>query len=116
MNQERYVLYCDNQSVIHLAKNVTYHAQTKHTQRRYLWIHEVVEEKSVELEKVHTNQNGSFVNGSMVFSPHQGVPCKSRVSLILLVSVEFLVELLSILTLVFDYYLLFYNTSGEKIC
>ena len=59
MNKERYVLYWDNQSFIHLAKNVTYHAQIKHIQRRYNWICEVVEENLVELEKVHTDQNGS---------------------------------------------------------
>mgnify|MGYP000226313300 CR=1 FL=1 len=33
LNQERCVLYCDNQSVINLTKNVAYHAQTKHIQR-----------------------------------------------------------------------------------
>ena len=59
LTQERYILYCDSQSAIHLAKNAAYHAQTKHIQRRYHWIREVVEEKIVALEKVHNNQNGS---------------------------------------------------------
>ena len=59
LHEERYILYCDSQSAIQLAKNVAYHAQTKHFQRRYHWIREVVEEKLVALEEVHTDQNGS---------------------------------------------------------
>ena len=35
MNQERFLLHCDNQSVIHLAKNDAYHSRTKHIRRRY---------------------------------------------------------------------------------
>ena len=58
LNQERYILYCDSQSAIHLAKNAAYHAQTKHIQRRYHWIRKMVEEKLVAFEKVHTDQNG----------------------------------------------------------
>ena len=45
LNQERYVLYYDSQSAIHLAKNVAYHAQTKHIGRIYHWIRKVVGEK-----------------------------------------------------------------------
>ena len=30
MKQEIFVLHCDNQSAIHLAKNATYHSRTKH--------------------------------------------------------------------------------------
>ena len=36
MKQEKFLLHCDNQSVIHLAKKVAYHSRTKHIQRRYL--------------------------------------------------------------------------------
>ena len=35
MKQKEFVLHCDSQSVIHLAKNVAYHSQNKHIQRRY---------------------------------------------------------------------------------
>ena len=59
LNQEKYALHCDSQSAIHLAKNVAYHSRTKHIRRRYHWIREVVEEKLLQMEKVHTDQNGS---------------------------------------------------------
>ncbi|KAH0743072.1 hypothetical protein KY290_031065 [Solanum tuberosum] len=36
--QERYVLYCDNQSAIHLGKNSTFHGRSKHIDVRYNWI------------------------------------------------------------------------------
>ena len=35
MKQEEFLLHCDNQSAIHLAKNIAYHSRTKHIQRRY---------------------------------------------------------------------------------
>ena len=35
MKQEEFLLHYDNQSCIHLAKNVVYHSQAKHIQRRY---------------------------------------------------------------------------------
>ena len=35
IRQEEFRLYCNNQSAIHLAKNVAYHSRTKHIQRRY---------------------------------------------------------------------------------
>ncbi|KAL4016323.1 hypothetical protein IC575_023971 [Cucumis melo] len=33
--QQRYVIYCDNQSAIHLVKNATFHSRTKHIDVRY---------------------------------------------------------------------------------
>ena len=57
MKQEEFLLHCDNQSAIHLAKNIAYHSRTKHIQRRYHWLREKVEEFT--LVKIHTNENGS---------------------------------------------------------
>ena len=59
MKQEKFLLHCDNQSVIHLAKNVAYHSRTKHIQRRYHWLRERVEENEFVLAKIHTDENGS---------------------------------------------------------
>ena len=59
MKQEKFLLHCDNQSVIHLAKNIAYHSQTKHIQRRYHWLREKVEDKEFALVKIHTDNNGS---------------------------------------------------------
>ena len=57
--QERYVLYCDSQSAIHLGKNSTFHGRYKHIDVRYHWIRDVLDSKLLELEKIHTNDNGS---------------------------------------------------------
>ena len=38
MEQERFLVYCDNKSAIHLAKNVAYSFCTKHIQKRYHWL------------------------------------------------------------------------------
>ena len=35
MKQKEFLLHCDSQSAIHLAKNAAYHSRTKHIQRRY---------------------------------------------------------------------------------
>lgn len=58
-SQERYVLLCDSQSAIHLAKNSTFHSKSKHIDVRYHWIRGVLNDKLLELEKVHTDNNGA---------------------------------------------------------
>ena len=58
--QQRYVLFCDSQSVIHLGKNPTFHGRSKHIDVRYHWIHDILgNSKLLELEKIHTDDNGS---------------------------------------------------------
>ena len=57
--QQKYVLYCDSQSAIYLAKNSTFHSRSKHIDVRYHWIRDTLNEKLLELEKVHTDDNGS---------------------------------------------------------
>ncbi|KAF3634692.1 putative phosphatidylserine synthase 2-like [Capsicum annuum] len=57
--QERYVLYCDSQSAIHPGKNSTFHGRSKHIDVRYHWIRDVLDSKLLELEKIHTDDNGS---------------------------------------------------------
>mgnify|MGYP000170283911 FL=1 len=59
MKQKEFLLHCDSQSAIHLAKNVAYHSRTKHIQRRYHWLREKVEEGEFTLVKIHTDDNGS---------------------------------------------------------
>ena len=59
VDQEKYVLKCDNQSAIYLAKNSTFHSRTKHIDTRYHWIRGVLEEKQIHLDKVHTDENWS---------------------------------------------------------
>ena len=58
LKQQRYLLFCDNQSAIHLAKNSSFHSKAKHIEIRYHWIRDIMDEKLVELEKIHIDDNG----------------------------------------------------------
>ena len=60
-SQERYVLLCDSQSTIHLAKHPTFHSKSKHIDVKYHWILDVLDEKLIDLENVHTNDNGAIM-------------------------------------------------------
>jgi hypothetical protein len=55
--QENNKLYCDSESAIHLAKNSTFHSNTKHIQLRYHFIRSTLEDGHLKLEKIHTSQN-----------------------------------------------------------
>jgi hypothetical protein len=55
--QENNRLYCDNKSSIHLAKNSTFHSNTKHIQLRYHFIRYVLKDGHLKLEKIHTSYN-----------------------------------------------------------
>lgn len=57
--QQQYVVFCDNQSAIHLAKKSTFHSRSKHIDVRYRWIRETLNGKLLELGKIHTDYNGS---------------------------------------------------------
>ena len=58
MKQKEFLLHCDSQSAIHLAKNVAYHSRTKHIQRRYHWLKDKVDDGKFSLVKIHTDDNG----------------------------------------------------------
>ena len=51
------MLHCDSQSAIQLARNPLYHSKTKHVDVRYHFIREMLEEKQIQLVKVHTTEN-----------------------------------------------------------
>eukprot|EP00253_Pinus_taeda_P021514 PITA_21514 len=50
-------LLCDSQSAIHLAKNPAYHSKSKHIPIKYHFVRQVITERGVSLEKVHTKEN-----------------------------------------------------------
>ncbi|MCO5559827.1 hypothetical protein L7F22_013431 [Adiantum nelumboides] len=50
-------LHCDSQSAIMFAKNPVFHAKTKHIDVKYHFIWIMLENKLMELVKVHTNEN-----------------------------------------------------------
>ena len=59
VKQDNFVVYCDNQSAIHLAKNSTYHLKSKHINVRYHQIQDMLKKKQLQLEKIHTTENES---------------------------------------------------------
>ena len=58
IQQEKCIIYNDNQSAFHLYKNSSFHSKSKHIDVRYDWIRDVQEFKQLYLEKVHTSENG----------------------------------------------------------
>ena len=55
--QENRRLYNDSQSPIHLAKNSSFHSNTKHIQLKYHFIRSVLDEELLKLEKIHVRVN-----------------------------------------------------------
>ena len=51
------MLHCDSQSAIMLAKNLVFHAKTKHIGVKYHFIQDVLEDKQMELVKVLATKN-----------------------------------------------------------
>ncbi|MCO5564508.1 hypothetical protein L7F22_018169 [Adiantum nelumboides] len=53
IKEETPMLHCDSQSAIELARNPVYHSETKHLDVKYHFIKEMVEDKQVQLVKLH---------------------------------------------------------------
>ena len=51
------MLHCDSQSATQLAKNPMFHAKTKYVDVKYHFIRELIEDKPLQLVKVHTTEN-----------------------------------------------------------
>jgi hypothetical protein len=80
MKQDNYNLFCNNQSFIHLAKNPSFHSQTKHIEVRYHWILKVASSKSLRLEKIHNDKNSSDMMTEILLSEKLLVCCKTVAS------------------------------------
>lgn len=57
LKEGEYVIFCDSQSAMDLSKDSMYHAHTKHIDIRYHWLRDVIEEKRLNLKKVHIDKN-----------------------------------------------------------
>ncbi|GJS62535.1 hypothetical protein Tco_0657319 [Tanacetum coccineum] len=55
--QEKITLVCDNQSALYLARNPSFHSKTKHIRVQYHFVREKVEEGTVDMQKIHTDDN-----------------------------------------------------------
>ena len=57
LKQQAVRIDCDRQSIIFLAKNLSYHSKTKHIDVQYHFVRDMVESKKVWLEKVDSLEN-----------------------------------------------------------
>nr|GEU91101.1 retrovirus-related Pol polyprotein from transposon TNT 1-94 [Tanacetum cinerariifolium] len=55
--QEKTTLFCDNQSALYLTRNPTFHSKTKHIRVQYHFVREKLKEKTVDMQKTHTDDN-----------------------------------------------------------
>ena len=53
--QEHLTIYCDNTSAINISKNLVQHSQTKHIEIRHHFIQELVEDGTLTLKFIHTD-------------------------------------------------------------
>ena len=50
------ILYCDNTSAINISKNLVMHAKTKNIAIKYHYVRELVEDKQVKMEYIHSKE------------------------------------------------------------
>jgi hypothetical protein len=55
--QENSRLYCENKSAVHIAKNSSFHSNTKNIQIKFHFIRSILEDGHLKLENIHTSQN-----------------------------------------------------------
>jgi len=54
--KEPVVMFCDNTSAINISKNLVMHSKTKHIAIQYQFLRELVQDKEIGLEYVHTKE------------------------------------------------------------
>ena len=56
VGQDVMTLICDNISAINISKNPVQHSKTKHIEIRHHFIRDLVEDKKIKLEYIHTEK------------------------------------------------------------
>ena len=54
--KDHVVIYCDSTSAINISKNLVMHSKTKHIAINYHFVRELVQDKEIRLEYVHTKE------------------------------------------------------------
>ena len=75
--QETMSVFCDNTSAINLSKNPIQHSKSKHIEIRYHFIHDLVEDKIVCLEFIHTNNQKADIFTKPLDGPQFELLCKT---------------------------------------
>ena len=55
IRQDHLTIYCDNNNAINISKNPVQHSRTKHIEIRHHFNRELVEDGTLTLEFIHTN-------------------------------------------------------------
>ena len=55
--QEKIYVFCDSQSALHIPRNPAFHSRTKYIRVQYHFVQELVEDGSMNLQKIHTKKN-----------------------------------------------------------
>ena len=55
--QEKIYVFCNSQNAMHIVRNSAFHSRTKYIGIQYHFIREVVEDGSVDLQKIHMKEN-----------------------------------------------------------
>ena len=54
-------MYCDNTNAINISKNLVMHSKKKHISIKYHFVRELVQDKEIRLEYVHTKEQISDI-------------------------------------------------------
>ena len=54
--KEPVLMFCDNTSTINISKNLVMHSKIKHIAIKYHFVRELVQDKEIRLEYVHTKE------------------------------------------------------------
>jgi len=74
--EDKYVLFADSKSVLHLGKDPTFHKRFMHFDVRYHWIRDVLDSKLLEFAEVYIDDNGydmmikALPRGKFEIPPH----------------------------------------------
>ena len=75
--QETMCVFCDNTSAINLSKNPIQHSKSKHIEIHYHFIRDLVEEKVVCLEFIHTDNQKTDIFTKPLNGPRFESFCKT---------------------------------------
>ena len=77
LKQEKYILYYNSQSIIHLLKNPIFHSRSKHINVRYHWVRDALEIKLLYLQKIYIDDNGSDMM-TKILSIKKLIACREK--------------------------------------